>query len=141
MKRQIASSPEDPVSEDSVCTHIAKYQVMGKVGHQGAKDSEAGVLVIPPPLLGHGISGDAEGKTNLNYALSPGIPLKKVLQPLQQSSVAPYPIPPTPLIKKEYHHPTSLGRFFESYVGVSSQGSSTELPVQFAFEDGLLLSA
>ncbi|CAH7690351.1 hypothetical protein BY996DRAFT_6497522 [Phakopsora pachyrhizi] len=130
-KRQIASSPDNPISEDSVRAHITKSQVMGQ-------DCEAGVLVSPPPLLGCEISLNAEGETNPNYALSPGIPLNKVYQPCQQSSVAPSPI------EDKYHHPTSLGGFLNvncygpmAYVGVPSQGSSPELLDPFAFEDGL----
>ncbi|CAH7677822.1 hypothetical protein PPACK8108_LOCUS12892 [Phakopsora pachyrhizi] len=77
-KRQITSLRDGLISEDSVLAHIAKSQVIGWVGHHGAKDSEAGVLVSPPPLLGRGISADAEGGANTNYASSPGIPLKRI---------------------------------------------------------------
>ncbi|KAI8460153.1 hypothetical protein BY996DRAFT_6569859 [Phakopsora pachyrhizi] len=122
--RQIASSPEYPVSDNSVHAHIAKSQALGRVEQQMAMDPEAA--------------------TNLNYALSPGIPLKKVLQPCQQSSVPPSPIPPTPSVKEEYHHPTSPGGFLNvncydpmAYVGVPSQGSSPEFPGPFSFEEGL----
>ncbi|CAH7690782.1 hypothetical protein PPACK8108_LOCUS26224 [Phakopsora pachyrhizi] len=72
--------------------------------------------------------------------------LEKLLQPRQWFSVAPSPIPPTPSIKEEYHHPTSLGEFLNvnpcgpmAYVGVPSQGSSPELPSLFAFDDRLPL--
>ncbi|CAH7680287.1 hypothetical protein PPACK8108_LOCUS13345 [Phakopsora pachyrhizi] len=98
----------------------------------------------PPTLLGCVISADAEAETNPNYALSPEIPLKKFLELQQQSSVALYPILPTPSIKGEYHHPTSVEGFSNvnrygpmAYVGVSSQGSSPELSGPFAFEEGL----
>ncbi|KAI8452900.1 hypothetical protein BY996DRAFT_6553462 [Phakopsora pachyrhizi] len=130
--RQIASLPDDPVSEDSVRAHISKSQGMRKLGQQGARDPKAVALVSPPPFPGCVTSADAEGETNLNYALSPG------------SSVAPSPVPPTPITKKEYHHPTSLGGFLgtnpygpQAYIGVPSQVSSPELPGPFAFEDGL----
>ncbi|CAH7667209.1 expressed protein [Phakopsora pachyrhizi] len=139
--RQIASLPNNPVSEDSVHAHIAKSQGMRQLGQQGARDPKAVVLVSPPPLPGRGTSADAEGETNPNYALSPGVPLKRILPQGHQSSVAPSPIPPTLLKKKEYHHPTPLGGFLgtnpygpRAYIGVPSQVSSPKLPGPFAMK-------
>ncbi|CAH7667153.1 hypothetical protein PPACK8108_LOCUS1542 [Phakopsora pachyrhizi] len=117
---------------------------MGQVGQQEIQDPEAVVLVSPPSLPGRGTSADAEGETNQNYAFSPGVPLKRIPLPRYQSSVAPSPIPPTPIKKNEYHHPTLLGGFLgtnpygpRAYIGVPSQASSPKLPGLFAFEDGL----
>ncbi|KAI8449417.1 hypothetical protein BY996DRAFT_6551002 [Phakopsora pachyrhizi] len=131
-KRQIASLPDNPVSEDSVRAHIAKSQGMRQHGQQGARDPKAVDLVSPPPLPGHGTSADTE------------VPLKKILPPRHQSSVAPSPIPPTPIKKKEFHHPTLLGGFPgtnpygpQAYIGVLSQASSPKLPGPFAFEYGV----
>ncbi|CAH7683653.1 hypothetical protein PPACK8108_LOCUS17289, partial [Phakopsora pachyrhizi] len=124
---------------------------MRQLGQQGARHPKAVVLVSPPPLPGHGTSADAEGETNPNYALSPGVPLQRILPPCHQSSVIPSPIPPTLLKKKEYHHLTLLGGFLgtnpygpRAYIGMPSQASSPELPGPFcqpgyATQNGLRL--
>ncbi|KAI8449697.1 hypothetical protein BY996DRAFT_6449070 [Phakopsora pachyrhizi] len=85
-----ASLPDNPISEDSVHAYIAKSQVVVRVGPQGAQDYEAGVLVIPPHLLGCGISADSDDETNPNYALILNVncygPIAYVSVPSQGSS-------------------------------------------------------
>ncbi|KAI8444272.1 hypothetical protein BY996DRAFT_6499149 [Phakopsora pachyrhizi] len=140
-KRWIASSPEDPVSDNSVHAHIGKSKALGGVVQQRAKDPEAAVLIDPhpevsPPLVGHENLANADGKTNTYYAPAPGGSFMKDLPPS--------PIPPTLSTKEGYHHPTSLGGFLNvnrygpmAYASVSSQSSFPEFPGSFAFDDRL----